>query len=70
MKKNMGPTDKILRLFGAALLVILIAAKVATGGLAWVFMVIAVMFAVTSAIGFCPLYVPFGISTCPSGKKK
>ena len=55
MKKNMGPTDKILRLIGAALLVILIAAKIATGGLAWVFAAIAVMFALTSAIGFCPL---------------
>jgi hypothetical protein len=70
MKKNMGPTDKILRLLGATLLVILIAAKVATGGLAWVFAAIAVMFALTSAFGFCPLYVPFGISTCPPKKKE
>jgi hypothetical protein len=69
MKKNMGSTDKILRLLGAALLVILIAAKVATGGLVWVFAAIAVMFAITSAFGFCPLYVPFGISTCPAKKK-
>jgi hypothetical protein len=70
MKKNMGPTDKILRLLGAALLVILIAVKVATGGLVWVFAAIAVMFAITSAFGFCPLYVPFGISTCPAKKKE
>jgi hypothetical protein len=70
MKKNMGSLDKTLRVLFAAVFAVLIAVKFVTGGLAWVFGVIAVMFAATAALGFCPLYVPFGISTCPAKRKE
>jgi hypothetical protein len=70
MKKNMGSLDKTLRVLFAIVFAVLIAVKFVTGGLAWVFGVIAVMFAATAALGFCPLYVPFGISTCPAKRKE
>ena len=67
MKKNMGSVDKVLRLIGAVLLVVLYLADVVSGALGIIFLLIAAMFVVTSILGFCPLYVPLGINT---GKKK
>lgn len=59
----MGKTDKAIRLFVAAAIVFLAFAKVITGTLALVLLILAVVFVVTSIIGTCPLYLPFGIST-------
>lgn len=67
MKKNMGPTDKIIRLIVALILATLSYMGVVTGTVGIVFYAVAIVFALTSMISFCPLYVPFGISTC---KKK
>ena len=63
MKKNMGTVDKVLRLLGAVLLVVLYLTGVVSGTLGIIFLLIAVMFVVTSILGFCPLYLPFGINT-------
>ena len=67
MKKNMGSTDKIIRLIVAIILATLSYMGVVTGTVGIVFYAVAIVFALTSMISFCPLYVPFGISTC---KKK
>ncbi len=67
MKKNMGPTDKIIRLIVALILATLSYMGVVTVTVGIVFYAVAIVFALTSMISFCPLYVPFGISTC---KKK
>lgn len=67
MKKNMGSTDKIIRLIVALILATLSYMGVVTGTVGIVFYAVAIVFALTSMIRFCPLYVPFGISTC---KKK
>ena len=67
MKKNMGSTDKIIRLIVALILATLSYMGVVTGTVGIVFYAVAIVFALTSMISFCPLYVPFGISTC---KKK
>lgn len=44
--------------------------NVVSGWLAIVLGVLAAVFVLTSLIGFCPLYLPFGINTCgrPTGK--
>jgi hypothetical protein len=63
MKKNMGTIDKVLRLAGAVVLVVLFLANVVTGVLGYICLAIAAMFVITSVISFCPLYVPFKIST-------
>lgn len=67
MKKNMGSFDKAIRLVVAAVIAILYFTNVIQGTLAVVLGVLAIVFALTSFISFCPLYVPLGINTC---KKK
>ncbi len=67
MKKNMGSFDRVLRLLVAAVIVVLFYLEVITGTLAIVLLVAAGIFVLTSLISTCPLYLPFGLSTC---KKK
>ena len=64
MKKNIGSTDKIIRLSIAAIIAILFFANIISGTTALVLGAIAVIFALTSLLNFCPLYLPLGISTC------
>lgn len=68
MKKNMGTTDKAIRVLVAVIIAGLYFGNVITGTLAIVLMVLAVVFLLTSLIGFCPLYALFGMNTC--GVKK
>jgi len=63
MKKNMGSVDKVIRILVAVVFVVLFFAKVVTGTLEIILLVLAVVFVLTSLISFCPLYWPFGIST-------
>lgn len=63
MIKNMGSSDKIIRLILAIVFAVLYFAKIITGTLGIILIIIAVIFLVTSLVGFCPLYVPFKIST-------
>lgn len=67
MKKNMGSIDKIVRIVLALVIVILYFTNVVSGVLGIILLVVAGIFVLTSLISFCPLYLPFGISTC---KKK
>jgi len=67
MKKNMGTIDKIVRIVLALVAVVLYFTNVVSGVFGIVLLVLAGIFVLTSLIGFCPLYFPFGISTC---KKK
>ncbi len=69
MKKNMGRADRIIRLLLAAIIVILFFTDVITGTLGIVLLVIAGIFVLTSFVSFCPLYAPFGLSTCAVKKK-
>jgi uncharacterized membrane protein len=68
MKKNMGTTDKTIRILVAVVIAGLYFGNIITGTLAIVLMVLAVVFLVTSLINFCPLYAIFGMNTC--GVKK
>ena len=64
MKKNMGNTDRIVRIIIALTIGILYFNEIITGTLGIVLMVFAAVFVITSFVSFCPLYAPFGISTC------
>ncbi|MFQ5448703.1 MAG: DUF2892 domain-containing protein [Saprospiraceae bacterium] len=64
MKKNMGTTDRILRIFAAVVIAALYFTNTVTGTLGIVLLVIGAIFLLTSFVSFCPLYAPFGISTC------
>lgn len=65
MKANMGTVDRAVRVVLAAAMAGLILSGVVSGVLAIVLGVLAAVFVLTSIISFCPLYAPFGISTCP-----
>jgi Protein of unknown function (DUF2892) len=67
MKKNMGQADTIIRLVLAAVMAILFFTNTISGTSGMVLLLLGGVFAATSVISFCPLYVPFGINTC---KKK
>jgi hypothetical protein len=68
MKANMGSTDKIIRILAAVLIAVLYFTNLISGTLATILLVIAGVFILTSFISFCPLYLPFGISTKPKVK--
>lgn len=63
MNKNMGSADKAVRISLALLFAILIFAEVVSGFLAVVLGIFAVVFLLTSFVGFCPLYAIFKMST-------
>ena len=69
MKKNMGSTDKIIRILFAIVVAVLFYTKTVEGTLALVLGILATVMVATSLISFCPLYLPFGISTCKKEKK-
>lgn len=63
MKKNMGSADKVVRIILAAVIATLYFMDIIPGTIGIVLMVLAGIFVLTSFISFCPLYLPFGIST-------
>ena len=63
MKKNMGAFDRIFRILVAVVAVNLYATDVVAGTWGIVMIVFAAVFLLTSFVGVCPLYLPFGIST-------
>ncbi len=67
MIKNMGNVDRIVRLLLAISVGGLILANVISGTAALILGALAIIFLVTSVLGFCPLYLPFKLSTL--GKK-
>ncbi len=63
MKKNMGSLDRTVRILAALVVALLYVFNVISGTLAIVLGIVAVVFLITSFAAFCPLYVPFKIST-------
>jgi len=62
MKKNIGSIDRVIRaLVGIGLIIWGVTAQNWWGA-------IGVIPLFTAAIGWCPAYLPFGISTCKTGK--
>jgi hypothetical protein len=68
MKKNMGTTDRVIRLIAAIAVGVLYGLNLISGRVAIVLGIVAGSFLVTSLIGWCPMYLPFGISTCKTTK--
>lgn len=63
MKLNMGTLDRVIRLIIVVIIAALYLAGQLTGIAAIILGIVAVAFLVTGVIGWCPTYVPFGIST-------
>lgn len=68
MKKNMASADRTIRIILAAVFAYLYFSGTVSGTLGLVLVILGVVFLLTSAIGSCPLYSVFGISTCPVEK--
>lgn len=59
----MGSTDRIVRVLIALVIAILYFTGVISGTLALILGILAIIFLLTSLVSFCPLYLPFKIST-------
>jgi len=65
MKKNVGTTDKVIRIIIAVVAAGLIITQTLTGIWAIVVGIVGAAMLVTSLTGVCGLYKVFGMSTCP-----
>jgi uncharacterized membrane protein YkgB len=63
MKKNMGLIDRVIRLLVVVVIAVLYYMGQLTGLAATILGIVAVAFLITSIVGWCPGYLPFGIST-------
>lgn len=62
MDRNVGGIDKVVRIVaGLALLSLVFLLE---GGARW-FGLVGLVPLATGTLGWCPLYAPFGINTCP-----
>ena len=59
----MGTIDKVIRILIAVVVAVLFFTHVISGTLGIILLIVAGIFVVTSLISFCPLYLPFGLST-------
>jgi hypothetical protein len=70
MKKNVGSMDKGIRIFLTVIIAVLYFTNQITGVAAIVLGVFAIVFLLTSLVGFCPLYAPFKFSTLKKSAKQ
>jgi len=63
----MSGVDKVVRILAAVVVLVLYFTSVISGTLAIILLILAGILVLTSVIGFCPLYLPFGLSTRKEG---
>lgn len=63
MKNNMGSADRILRILAAIVIAVLYFTGQIEGVVGIILGVLAIILLLTSLVGFCPLYLPFKLST-------
>lgn len=63
MKKNIGKTDRIIRLF-IGLVSFLLIGVFRNQAVQWVLFIVSIISLLTAAIGWCGIYKVFGINTC------
>ncbi|MFO8183105.1 MAG: DUF2892 domain-containing protein [Candidatus Aegiribacteria sp.] len=69
-KKNEGTLDRIIRVCIAVIIGLLYLTGVIGGTAAIVLGIVAIALLITGIVGFCSLYVPFGISTRKSDRNR
>lgn len=62
-KKNMGTTDRIVRFVLAVVLLIAAFTMPMSSVLSTILIILGVVLIGTSLVSFCPLYLPFKLST-------
>ncbi len=70
MKRNVGNTDKLIRYVVALAILSLYYFRLVDGVAGLIVIAVAFVFAITGLLGFCPVYLPFGINTCKRKKGK
>lgn len=60
----MGSTDRIVRILAAIIFAVLYFTGTVSGTIGLVLLILGAVFLLTSFVSFCPLYAPFGLSTC------
>ncbi len=68
MKKNVGNTDRIIRVLLAAVFAWLYFGGIVTGTAGLILVVLGAIFLVTALVGFCPIYAVLGMNTGPVKK--
>lgn len=68
MKKNMGSTDRVVRIILAAIFAVLYFTGTVPGTLGLVLVIVGAVFLLTSLVSFCPLYAIVGLNTCSTKK--
>ena len=63
MKTNIGSIDRVLRIALALVASFLVLSDAVTGTLGIVTIIVALILAVTSVVGFCPIYRILRLST-------
>ena len=63
MKKNLGFTDQIARWVIAAIIYVLYAVGALHGVIGNILLVVAVIITITGLLGWCPIYLFFGLNT-------
>jgi uncharacterized membrane protein len=59
----MGSADKTIRIIIAAVISGLFIGNIISGTVGYLLLALAAILLLTSFVSFCPLYLPFGIST-------
>lgn len=63
MKRNLSNIDRIVRVVLAAVFAYLYFGGIVTGTLGIVLLALGGVFLLTAVVAFCPLYLPFNLST-------
>jgi hypothetical protein len=71
MKKNVGNTDRFVRvMFGIILLIIFMSGAITNSLWNWIILAVSLVLIITAFATFCPLYALLGKSTCEVKRKK
>ena len=74
MIKNVGSTDRLIRLIAGVILLIIAVPSLAgmafigLGGWAWLIGLVGVVLLATGLLNFCPAYQLIGANTCKTGE--
>lgn len=70
MKKNVGNTDRFVRVMFGIILLILFMSGAIENNLKWIVLGVSMVLIITAFATFCPLYALVGKSTCEVKRKK
>jgi hypothetical protein len=70
MKRNVGNTDRFVRIILGIILLLLFLSNIIDNGAKWLILGVSVILIITSFATFCPLYAILGKNTCEVKKRK